>query len=173
MANPHNKSRYGETCDQGKLDVTLSDLKRIKDLIVLSGGWAWHFMSPVGHTELKHAHDHKDVDVFVRPEDFTSLRGIMTQELGYAPVKTRFGKRNDFHRFERRQDSFKIVFDVFLGEVPAVVANDWKVVEPSHLLSLYSDIHSSDNCFAVLAASKIVAAGESPINRQELVEIPS
>ncbi len=33
----------------------------------LSGGWAWHFMTPAPHVELKQARDHKDVDVFVAP----------------------------------------------------------------------------------------------------------
>ena len=69
MGNPHNRERYGETWPQHKIDASLVELEEIRDWITISGGWAWHFMSPQGHVELKHAHDHKDIDVFVEPEN--------------------------------------------------------------------------------------------------------
>lgn len=47
-----------------------------------------------------------------------------------------------------------------------------KVVEPRTLLSFYSNTHSSDNCWAVLAAKKLTDAGISPLGRPELVTRP-
>lgn len=67
MSAPHNKQRYGEIWPRWRIDVSLRELAPIKPWIIVSGGWAWHFMSPRNHTEYKHAHDHKDIDLFVDP----------------------------------------------------------------------------------------------------------
>lgn len=52
----HNPDRYGETYDADWINVNLEVLEKIKPWIVLSGGWAWHFISPP-HQEYKHIHD--------------------------------------------------------------------------------------------------------------------
>lgn len=54
MGAPHNPKRYGETWDPREIRVMQGELEAVRDLIVLSGGWAWHFLSPP-HEELKHA----------------------------------------------------------------------------------------------------------------------
>ena len=75
----------------------------LRDLVVVSGGWAWHLMSPAGHVELKHAHDMKDVDLFVAGRDVAALYGRLA-ELGHVRVSTRYDKRLDtpyeFHRYD-------------------------------------------------------------------------
>jgi len=58
---------------QSRIATCLEELEIIKHFIILSGGWAWHFMSPVGHVEYKHAHDHKDIDLFVSPENVATV----------------------------------------------------------------------------------------------------
>jgi len=65
MSDPHNQNRYGELWPLLRIDTGLAELEAIKLFIIVSGGWAWHFMSHSGHREYKHAHDHKDIDLFV------------------------------------------------------------------------------------------------------------
>jgi len=40
MGAPHNKDRYGELWPQHRIDANLADLEPVKDMVVLSGGWA-------------------------------------------------------------------------------------------------------------------------------------
>ena len=176
MAAPHNPKRYGETWPAERINACLDELSILRDLVILSGGWAWHFMSPAGHAELKHAHDHKDVDIFVRPENVVKVIGILTDH-GFQKVWTKYDRlkdNNDFRRYEKMSNNHRITIDFFVdADVPALrLDSGWFVVEPKHLLSLYSSIHSSDACFAVQAAAKLVAKGVCPIGRKELVQIP-
>jgi len=178
MGAPHNKERYGETWPQERLDKTLKALVPLRTPIVLSGGWAWHFMSPDRHPEYKHAHDHKDVDMFVNPVDTGMFLGMLASQ-GFRRVPTRYDSaKKDFMRFEKTADveggkPFKITLDVFLKSVPfRVVAGGWRVVEPEHLLSLYDSVHTSGECFAVTAAKKLVAEGVDPVGNELLVKIP-
>lgn len=175
MPAPHNTARYGETHPQAKIDAYLAELEGIKDRVILSGGWAWHFMSPEGHAELKHAHDHKDADIFVDPAEayliIEDLRAASFRKAG-----TRFDS-NEFMRYEKDVEAegsrFKIIIDLFLKSgVPYREVRGWRIVEPEHLLTLYGDIHSSDNCFAVQAAIKLIGKGIDPQDRNELCEIP-
>ena len=46
----------------------------------------------------------------------------------------------------------------------------WNIIEVNYLLSLYKNVHSSDNCFAVKAASYLMKKGISPIHREELTQ---
>jgi hypothetical protein len=46
-------------------------------------------MSEKGHTEYKHAHDHKDIDVFVKKENVAEVVIILQQE-GFQKVWTRY-----------------------------------------------------------------------------------
>lgn len=172
MADPHNKSRYGETWNQEVIDLYLEKLNYIKEYAIFSGGWAWHFMSPVNHKELKHAHDHKDVDIFVNPNDVATVINIL-KDIGFKKVHTRFpAGEADFRRYELYINDKKLIIDFFVGDVPFVYSNGFKVVEPNYLLSLYKSIHSSDNCFAVKAAYNLIKQGIAPFNKNELVEIP-
>ena len=71
--------------------------ERYLELIVVSGGWAWHFMSPA-HDELKHAQDHKDADVFVFPENLWKLLDRLKSD-GYEKTWTRFDGVTDLECF--------------------------------------------------------------------------
>jgi len=178
MSTPHNPKRYGEKWPQEKIDVCLVELEAIKEFVVLSGGWAWHFMSVFGHTEYKHIHDHKDIDVFVSPTDvWTIIPTLENRE--FKKVKTKYDKlpsKEEFRRYEKTQytgngAAIKITIDFFVRDVPFIEVNGWKLVEPEFLLSLYSNIHSSNNCFAVLTAAKLIEQGINPIGREELSTI--
>jgi hypothetical protein len=168
MAAPHNPKRYGELWDNEKLKATLKQLEHIKSMVVLSGGWAWHFISPQGHAEYKHAHDHKDVDVFVEPNKAWSLIAVLHQ-LGFAKESTRHDS-NQFQRYTSAAPEGKIVLDIFVDSVPCVEANGFLVVEPSHLLSLYNSIHTTDNCWAVKNADKLLQKKISPINHPAMID---
>jgi len=177
MSTPHNPDRYGETWSQEKIDEYLYELEKLRKHIILSGGWAWHFMSPPGHTEYKHIHDHKDADIFVLPENVWIVIDTL-QKQEFKKVKTRYDRlpsKEEFRRYEKtvsgKERPFRITIDFFVNTVPFIEVFGWKVVEPKHLLSLYSNIHSSDNCFAVQAASKLIEQEISPVLRDELIQI--
>lgn len=180
MAAPHNKKRYGEIWPDCRIEYPLQELTAIKNLVILSGGWAWHFMSPDGHIEYKHAHDHKDIDLFVLPENVAAVVARLKAQ-GFDKVWTRYDKlqsAEDFRRYEKLQQTrqgaaVRITIDFFVSAtVPYRQVKGWFVVEPSHLLTLYSNIHSSDKCFAVQAAVKLLQSGIDPVDREELVSIP-
>ena len=162
MGAPHNPKRYGETWDPAHLAVLAAEIEAVREQVVVSGGWAWHYLTPP-HAELKHAHDHKDADLFVAPETVTTLMERLL-ERGYGRVWTRFdGASDDFHRYVRVVSDIKVIFDVFTGTVPSIVtASSVRVVEPSHLLSLYGVKHSSAECFAVQIARRLLSQGVSP-----------
>jgi len=186
MGAPHNKDRYGEVANQIRIDCCLWELEYIKDYIVLSGGWAWHFMSPEGHVELKHAHDHKDIDIFIEPKYVGAVVSVLKSR-GFEKVWTRYDGKplkigDEFRRYEKVVEfppeqeirPVRITIDFFVGTVETrLLDSGWTVVKPEVLLTYYSSIHSSDACFAVQAASKLVAQGIDPVGRPELVEIPN
>jgi ABC-type Zn2+ transport system substrate-binding protein/surface adhesin len=138
---------------------------------------AWHFMSPEGHAELKHAHDHKDFDIFVVPEDAGVVAAVL-KENGFEKVPTKYAPGNDdFRRYEKivriNEKDLRVTIDMFVREVPWREHKDgWMFVEPSYLVNLYSSIHDSKSCFAVVAAKKLLKQGIDPEGRSELVEIP-
>lgn len=169
MGDPHNPKRAGELWNQERIDIQLAELTQIKDLVVLSGGWAWHFISPVGHAEIKTQHDHKDLDVFVKPEEFETLRQRFIA-LGYQRQHTQWDNPSGkFYRFTKYYEGGKVVYDVFLEDVPFVDIGGFRVVEPKTLLSMYGVKHTSEQCLAVVEARKLMEKGISPIGRQELV----
>ncbi|TPN86942.1 hypothetical protein [Aquimarina algicola] len=180
MGAPHNIKRYGETWPQYRIEYSLKELELFKNIVVLSGGWAWHFLSPEGHTEYKHAHDHKDIDMFVHPRDVAEVMSIMIQN-GYKKVWTRYDtlpSTENFRRYEKiitRSDhkSFRITIDFFVREVPYRKVKGWNIIEPSFLLTLYNNIHSSDKCWAVQAALTLLKKQIDPLDREELVKIPA
>lgn len=181
MGAPHNKERYGETWPMHKVVYGLRVLEEIKPFVVVSGGWAWHFMSPPGHVEFKHAHDHKDIDLFVEPIN-VAMAIVKLKDMGFNRVWTRYDRlpsAEDFRRYEKtvRYDGyqFRVTIDFFIREVPyrKITSSGIRVVEPATLLTYYSNIHSSDKCFAVQAASRLLEEGIDPVGRPELVQIPN
>lgn len=169
MGDPHNPKRAGEVWDQARIDFQLKELEAIKDLVVISGGWAWHFMSPPGHKEIKTQHDHKDIDVMVKPEQFEALRLALVLR-GYQRQKTQWDNPSvGFYRFTLYYEGGKVVYDVFLEDIPFIDINGFKVVEPNKLISLYGVKHTSEQCLAVQAARKLLKNNLSPVGSKELI----
>jgi hypothetical protein len=181
MGNPHNPKRYGELWPQYKVEAALEELRQVKHQVIVSGGWAWHFLSRKGHKELKHAHDHKDIDIFVPPRTVGSVTETLLRR-GFERVWTRYDskeKGREFRRYEKvtsvpGEKPFKITIDFFVQEVSArQTPEGWLVVEPSTLLGFYTEgHHGSSECFAVQAARKLLHQGIDPMGRWELTHIP-
>jgi len=172
MGDPHRKGRYGEVWPQGRLDAYMAALEPLRAHVTLSGGFAWHFMSSEGHKELKHAHDHKDVDLFVPKNPGAIGTAIhLLMEQGFRRVPCRWTSK-EFHRYEMHVGEHKLTIDFFIGNPPRVKVKGWWVVEPEALLAAYSVKHTSKECFAVVAARRLLAAGEEIIDHPDLVAIP-
>lgn len=177
MGDKHRVDRYGEVWPQERIDAYMGVLERLKAHVTISGGWAWHFMSPPNHPEYKHAHDHKDVDLYVNPRAIhvgTVIHLLM--EMGFERVPCRWTSE-DFWRYEKHVRKggkrAKLTIDFFIGGVPArTLDTGWTVVEPSHLLSLYGEKHTSEECFAVSSARKLIGQGIDPVGHPGLVAIP-
>jgi hypothetical protein len=156
-----------------KIELQLLSLQEIAEHVVISGGLAWHLMSPP-HEEIKTVHDHKDVDIFVFPDQF-SIVVAKLKELGFEKVWTKYdGISKDFYRYSLvGEPGDKVLLDVFVQEIPYIqvehLLGSFNVVEPSYLLSLYEHTHTSKDCVAVKAATKLIAAGISPVGREELI----
>jgi hypothetical protein len=174
MGDPHNPQRYGEVWDPDAMTVLIEAVSRLAPLGVISGGWAWHFMAPVGHIEYKHAHDHKDLDLLVPPASLTVSLGQL-RAMGFGKAVTRHDS-NTFMRYQRhvrgRTRPIKVTVDLFVETAPAIVVNGVAVAEPQYLLALYGTKHSSSECWSVQAARRLLAQGISPIGRSELVTPP-
>jgi hypothetical protein len=179
MGDPHRKDRYGETWPQNRIDAYLDVLKRLRPYVVLSGGWAWHFMSEPGHPEYKHAHDHKDCDLMTPKVNVPTVMGLLLS-MGFQRVATKYDRlpsEEDFRRYEKVVDDFRLTIDFFVRDVPFTVVNGWQVVDPATLVTFYGShskaIHSSSECFAVQAARRLLAQGISPIGHPDLSKIPT
>ncbi len=176
MATAHPPKRLGEFWDETKLAIILAEIQTLRDQIILSGGWAWHMMTPVNHIEFKHAHDHKDVDIFVKPDDFSQLV-ITLKQRGYQKTWTRFDRLPGSETFLRYtkivqlpEQTVKVMLDLFIGDVPCIQVGNFWVVEPEFLLSLYGKKHSSEGCFAVRIARQLLAQGIDPVGRPEMAD---
>jgi hypothetical protein len=174
MGDKLDPNRFGELWNPLRLQVIERELLAIQPYVVLSGGWAWHFLTPPGHVEYKHAHDHKDADVFVAPPLVAPLMALLAAR-GYERTWARFDRLPsdvDFNRYTRVVDDHsepvKVMLDLFVADVPHVEASGFRVVEPSFLLSQYGVRHSSDQCFAVRIARELVARGEDVAGHPEL-----
>ncbi|MCL8535953.1 nucleotidyltransferase family protein [Chryseobacterium gallinarum] len=180
MGAPHNTKRYGEVWPEFRIRSGLEILEQLKEKVIISGGWAWHCMSEPGHTEYKHAHDHKDIDVFVKKENVAETVMILQQQ-GFRKVWTRYdhlpGDEN-FRRYEKtvelEEGKFhRITIDFFeRNDLEIIEANGFTVVRPDILLSFYRNIHSSDKCWAVMAAKELLQKGIDPVGNPLLSKIP-
>ncbi len=175
MAAPHNPERYGELWNQNLIDATLQEMEALKDLVVVSGGWAWHFMTPP-HQELKHAHDHKDVDLFT-PKVYFPATVSTLKSRGFERTWTRFDQRQDSQDFYRYTKSIPdnnpltVIIDLFVdveGLPASITHSGYLVVNPEDLLELYKTKHSSEACFAVQIARNLLAEGINPISHPEM-----
>jgi hypothetical protein len=100
MGDPPNPARADEQWNPYRIAVMQREIAAIREFGALSGGWAWHFMSPP-HIECKQLHDHKDIDMMVYPHAFSALVGLVS-ERGYAKAWTRFDDpSSEFVRFTR------------------------------------------------------------------------
>ena len=149
----HDPTRVGQLWSAGRIADQLNEINQLRPHIILSGGWAWHFLSPP-HDELKILHDHSDIDLFVHPANFMTFRTLVIAR-GFERIKTKYDNR-EFSRFRKSSDDGKIVLDAFLGSPPYVNIQGYRVVEPTHLLGLYDSIHQSIGCVAVQAAKKLL-----------------
>lgn len=176
MSVPHDPARLGETWNPMRLAVFAEEIEAMREYVTLSGGWAWHYMTPPGHVELKHAHDHKDADLFVAPDRFAPLVALLKAR-GYERTWTRFDAlevSRTFYRYGRiiecDGEAVKALLDVFVEEVPYVTAGGYRVVEPNYLLSLYGHKHTSDRCFAVRIAADLLAKGICPVGNAAMAD---
>jgi hypothetical protein len=158
------------TWKQEKLLAQLDAVKALGDTVIVSGGLAWHIMSPP-HIEKKIVHDHSDVDLFAIPsrslEVFDKLKA-----LGFNRYWTKYATPN-FYRYgmtvQKDEKRVKVLIDLFINEVPFIEVNGFRIVEPKFLLTLYESTHSSKNCTAVLNAKELVKKGISPVGRYEII----
>jgi hypothetical protein len=176
MGAPHNPARLGELWDEDRLAILLGELRAVRGLVVVSGGWAWHFMTPAGHMEFKHAHDHKDIDLFVKPSEVAFLIAALKRR-GYERTWTRFdglAQSRDFSRYaktvERDGGPVKVMLDLFVEEVPVVEMAGFRVLEPSFLLAQYGLRHGSDQCFSVQIARNLMERGINPVGHAEMAD---
>jgi hypothetical protein len=201
VGDPHNPARYGEMWNPHRVAVLRQEIEATREFGILSGGWAWHFMSPP-HEEEKHLHDHRDIDLHVIPHLFSSLVETLTKR-GYARGRTRFDDPSgEFVRFERvvldacsschaqgvveegieteclacghrepasSVENVKVIFDLFVQEVPWIEVDGYRVVEPKKMLTFYGVKHSSEQCVAVVAARGLVEAGQEIVKNAALV----
>lgn len=174
MGAPHNINRYGEEWNPDEFAVMQQEIDAFKDLVVVSGGWAWHFMSP-SHVELKHAHDHKDADLFVDPNLLWQIMPRLT-ERGYEKTWTGFdGVTENFVRYTKTVNTnakpVKVIFDLFTEKVQSVeTSSGIRMVVPEYLLSLYGKKHSSVECFSVQIAKALISKGESLVGHPAMAE---
>lgn len=158
------------TWKQEKLMEQLDVVQQMGNLVVVSGGLAWHIMSPP-HVESKIVHDHSDIDLFALPPDSQEVFARL-KEMEFNRYWTKYATKN-FYRYgktaQRGEKRVKILIDLFIGWVPFIYVRGYRVVDPEFLLSLYETTHSSKNCTAVRAASILVRRGISPVDRMELI----
>lgn len=156
---------------QEKLETQIQAVELVKDKVVVSGGLAWHFMSPP-HTETKLIHDHKDVDLFVAPKDTGKVIAKL-KEAGFIRSWSKYDGSPGFYRYgqsiERKGKHVKVIIDLFVEKVPFIEVQGFKIVEPKKLLGYYKGPLQSSKCTAVKAASILVLRGINPVGRAELI----
>jgi len=175
------------TWKEEKREAQMDIVDILKDYVVVSGGMAWHMMSPE-HTEVKKMHDHSDVDLFIIPSEAWRVFALL-KENGYKRWWTRYdNKTPNFSRYGRTvlkgKKRVKVILDLFVQEVPFRMIDGYKVVETKYLLSLYDYsgegfcdtfseekvVHSSGRCWAVRQARRLMANGVDVVGRSELIK---
>jgi hypothetical protein len=158
------------TWKQEKLLAQLQTVDALGDNVVISGGLAWHIMSP-SHIENKIVHDHSDIDLFAVPSNAANVFSKL-KELGFNRYWTKYATEN-FYRYGRtaqyNEKRVKVLIDLFIKEVPFIMVGKYQVVEPKYLLTLYETTHSSKNCTAVKNAIILTNKGIDPVNKIELI----
>jgi hypothetical protein len=175
MGDPRNPARVKELWDPHRLKVMDLEIMTLTPKAALSGGWAWHYMSPRPHDEYKLLHDHKDIDLFIEPYMAGEFIGDL-KRMGYKKTTTIYDNPSgQFIRYQKHVQGVKIIIDLFMEKVPTTtVFNAVRVVKPETLLSFYSlKKHTTDDCVAVQAARKLIEKGIDPIGREELCLLPS
>ncbi|MEP1487911.1 MAG: hypothetical protein ABJK28_05755 [Algibacter sp.] len=106
---------------------------------------------------------------------------IILLDQGFKKAWTKYDhipSNENFRRYEKIDwlesgKQIRITIDFFESKtIETVKINGWQVVEPKTLLSFYSNIHTSDKCWAVKAALQLVQKGESPIGNVLLSKNP-
>jgi len=110
------------TWNQEKLQAQLIAVESIKDYVVVSGGMAWHLMSPP-HEEKKIVHDHSDVDLFIMPMHAQTVLSIL--------------KGQGFHRFWTKYDGLDKNFMRY-GMTSEIPTEDLKNLSESKSYWIYS-----------------------------------
>jgi hypothetical protein len=157
------------TWKQEKLLAQLDTVKELEDKVVISGGLAWHIMSPE-HVEKKTIHDHSDIDLFAIPERSLEVFAKL-KEMGFNRYWTKYNTPN-FYRYgktvQKDNKRVKVLIDLFIETVPFIKVGEFQIVEPKYLLKLYETTHSSKNCTAVVNAV-LVKKGIDPVGKMELI----
>lgn len=165
---------------QEKVEAQLETLRLLQDIAAVSGGLAWHFMSP-SHEEKKTVHDHSDMDIFVPPSKANDAISRLKSR-GFMRYWTKYDGTPGFYRYGKTSETsmpgkdnykrVKVLVDLFIEEIPTIQLKGFKVVEPSFLLSLYGHKHASKACTAVKAATLLIQRGINPVGRNELIGMP-
>lgn len=179
--------------DGSRLAVFEQELRGLAEALpfVVSGGWAWHLMTPVGHAEYLQAHDHRDLDLFLDPQSRDEA-GEKLRRLGYIQAWTRFdssalasaggGSPRPFARYVKdalRDDRYhKVTIDLFLEpiasrEIQAPWGGSIRVVPPIRLLELYHGTHQAESCLSVRIARDLLVRGVDPVGHPEMAEFAS
>jgi hypothetical protein len=157
-----------------RIDALLDEVRALAPWVIVSGGFAWHLLCVPGHHEDKHVHDHKDIDLFVAPEDVAALIPVIAAR-GYKRVWTRFDRlpsAEDFRRYERHietpQGLVKAQIDLFVKAMPSRTIDGIRIVEPSELLKLYRTIESPRTAWSVRQAASLLSKGVDPQGQPSL-----
>jgi hypothetical protein len=175
MGDRPEPSFFGQRWNPLQLQVIERELAAVQPYVLVSGGWAWHLLTPGEHTEYTQAHNHDGADLFVPPPYVAPLLALLSAR-GYTRVWSGFDRLPsdaDFTRYARtiygEAEPVKVVFDLFVADVPCVDVGGFRVVAPSHLLSL--DGHSSsDRCLSALIARELIARGEDVVGHPALAK---
>ncbi|CAM1373818.1 conserved hypothetical protein [Tenacibaculum litopenaei] len=158
----------------------LEILNVLQQWVIVSGGWAWHFMSAEDHPEYKQAHDHKDIDIFVTPDN----RALVTQLLcaaDFEKVMTPYDRLvtdSKYRRYEKRDwladgTQYTLVIDfIEIDAIPTVQVGNWTLVHPKTLLNLYQSVQSSHQCWAVRNARALQENDEMIVGNPLLTQLP-